>query len=95
MTCRAPDAPDGPSESVSDLHGSSASAQSERLLVTLGEALQILIHAQAQQAARLTELAESLQALRDSISDLIASDFGGEPEVTPEVGLDGQPIPRR
>ena len=64
----------------------------------LGEALQTLIHAQAQQAACLAELADQLASLSDAIRELVAHApiGGGEEEGgTPEVGLDGQRIVRR
>ena len=92
MTWDAPAAPDGPGNSR---HSGTSSAP--ELLDALAKALQVLIHAQAQQAGQLAELAVAMQNLTAAIHALIASDLGEEPtdDATPDVGLDGQPIVRR
>ena len=90
MTCPAPDAND-------EQKSSPPSGLLDALLVPLGEALQILIHAQAHQAAQLEQLATALENLSAAIYALIASDLGanGDDDATPEVDLSGERIPRR
>ena len=96
MTCRAPDANDEQKSSPPIGLGSASGGPLDALLVPLGEALQILIHAQAQQAAQLEALAGALENLSAAIRELIASDIaGGDNDSTPEFDLEGKRIPRR
>jgi len=62
------------------------------LLAKLGEALQVLIHAQAQQVAQVTEL---VQAIRELIAYGTAqNEEAADEDEQPTKGLDGLPIRR-
>ena len=80
MTCPAPDVPADVNSSPSSSPSASSDEPISSLLRRLGEALQILIHAQAEQASRLAILASELSNLAESIRELIAfgTDAAGE-----------------
>jgi hypothetical protein len=86
-TCPAPDAPDG----VPNSKPSSPSIPHDELLAKLGEALQVLIHAQAQQAHQVTQLVLAIQEL---IAYGTAQNEDRDEDEQPTKGLDGLPIRR-
>lgn len=85
-TCPVPDA----SDDVPNSKPSSPAIPSDVLLAKLGEALQVLIHAQAQQAHQVTQLVLAIQEL---IAYGTAQGEEQEDDI-PGKGLDGLPIRR-